>query len=240
MDWFPDLWYTFPAKWRRQPAFGEKEKMNTPYEIPDLHYQFGETEQHLFPTVLFGKNDIVLVDCGYPGSLFLLEEQLCAHAIAPGALTKLVLTHQDDDHIGAAAEWKERCPDLQILASCAEAPYPSGDRKDLRLQQGEALQPQLPEEQRAFGEQFCERYRNLNTISVALLLRDGDRFDWGDGCEIIATPGHTPGHISIRSLDNEYMITGDAAVLEGRQPAIANPEFCLDRKEAQHPLERIA
>ena len=240
MDWFPDLWYTFPAKWRRQPAFGEKEKMNTPYEIPDLHYQFGETEQHLFPTVLFGKNDIVLVDCGYPGSLFLLEEQLCAHAIEPGALTKLVLTHQDDDHIGAAAEWKERCPDLQILASCAEAPYPSGDRKNLRLQQGEALQPQLPEEQRAFGEQFCERYRNLNTISVALLLRDGDRFDWGDGCEIIATPGHTPGHISIRSLDNEYMITGDAAVLEGRQPAIANPEFCLDRKEAQHPLERIA
>ena len=146
----------------------------------------------------------------------------------------------DDDHIGAAAEWKERCPDLQILASCAEAPYPSGDRKDLRLQQGEALQPQLPEEQRTFGEQSCERYRNLNTISVAFLLRDGDRFDWGDGCEIIATPGHTPSHISIRSLDNEYMITGDAAVLEGRQPAIANPEFCLDQKEAQHPLERIA
>ena len=34
----------------------------------------------------------------------------------------------------------------------------------------------------------------------------------------------TPGHISIRALDGEYMVTGDAAVLEGGALTIANPD----------------
>ena len=80
------------------------------YEILDLTYQDNDSEQHLFPVVLFGEDDIVLVDCGYPNSLEMLEDQLRLHNVAPNALTKLVLTHQDDDHMGSAAEWKENIP----------------------------------------------------------------------------------------------------------------------------------
>lgn len=213
--------------------------MNRRYEILDLIYPFGGTAQHLFPVVLFGKNEVVLVDCGYPGSICMIEEQLRAHDIEPSALTKLLLTHQDDDHMGAAAELKAHYPGIQILASDAEAPYISGALKNLRLQQGEALQAQLPEDQRPFGEQFCTRYRGLTPVPVDIPLHDGDSFDWGGGCEIIATPGHMPGHISIRSLDNESMIPGDAAALEGEELVIANPGFCLDRKAAQNSLEKL-
>lgn len=55
---------------------GGGEAMERRYEILDLCYVFCHTEQHLFPVVLWGKNDIVLVDCGYPGSAELLEAQL--------------------------------------------------------------------------------------------------------------------------------------------------------------------
>lgn len=213
--------------------------MDTRCEILDLKYQFGDMEQHLFPAVLLGGRDVVLVDCGYPGSLPMLEEALRGRGIAPETLTKLVLTHQDDDHMGAAAELKEKYPGLQILASAPEAPYLSGERKNLRLQQGEAMQDQLPEDQKAFGEQFCGRYRALRPVAPDALLRDGDRFDWGGGCEIMATPGHTPGHISIRALDRAYMITGDAAVLADRELVIANPAYCLDIEAAQSSLERV-
>lgn len=213
--------------------------MNRRYEILDLTYITENDEQHFFPTVLFGENDTVLVDCGYPGSLAMIEEQLLTHDISPTALTKLLLTHQDDDHMGAAAELKEKYPAIQILASDAEAPYISGALKNLRLQQGEELQEHLPDEQKDFGRQFCERYRSLAPVALDILLHGGEQFDWGGGCEIISTPGHMPGHISIRAIDNEFLITGDAAVVEDQTLVIANPQFCLDTAAAQKSLERL-
>ena len=42
--------------------------------------------------------------------------------------------------MGAAAELKEAYPAIKISASDIEAPYISGELKNLRLQQGEALQ----------------------------------------------------------------------------------------------------
>lgn len=213
--------------------------VNRRFEILDLEYHFGDMEQHLFPVVLFGKDDIVLIDCGYPGSLDLLEKQLRKHNIQPEALTRLVLTHQDDDHMGAAAELKKAYPSIKISASHTETPYISGEVKNLRLQQGEELPDKLPDDQKAFGEQFCDRYRYLRTVSVEEPLFFGERFDWGGGCEIIESPGHTPGHISIRSLNNEYMITGDDAVIEENKLVIANPEYCLDPAAAKESLEMI-
>lgn len=196
----------------------------------------GGSSQALCPVLLSGADGPVLIDCGYPGSLEELEAQLRAHGTELRALSALVLTHQDDDHMGAAAELKERHPALRILASAREAPYISGREKNLRLRQAEALQPQLPPESQDWGRAFCRRLSALRPVPVDELLRPGDRFDWGGGCQILATPGHTPGHISIRSTEDEFLITGDAAVLEEGRLALANPGFCLDLPEAERSL----
>ena len=63
--------------------------------------------------------------------------------------------------------------------------------------------------------------------------------DWGGGCEVLETPGHTPGHLSLRSLENRFLITGDAAVAEEGALVLANPEYCLDRTAAEESLERV-
>ena len=101
--------------------------------------------------------------------------------------------------MGAAAALKAKYPALQVLASPEEAPYIEGRKKNLRLQQAEALQDLLPEERKTWGERFCRRLRLLQGVPVDGLIREGDIFDWGGGCRVLATPGHTPGHLSLVS-----------------------------------------
>lgn len=190
---------------------GRREIVRRAYAVLDLTYVNDGWEQHLHPAVLFGGEDVVLIDCGYPGSLALLE-----------------------------AELKARYPGIQVMASREEAPYISGALKNLRLQQAERMQERLPAEQKAFGIQFCERLRKAPSVPLDGLVSGGDTFDWGGGCEIVATPGHTPGHISVRALDGAFVVTGDAAVTEGQKLAVANPEYCLDMERAQASLEKLA
>lgn len=213
--------------------------MDSRYIVLDFKYNFDGAEQHIHPVLLYDKEDVVLVDCGYPGSLQILETELMHHGVEPKSITKLILTHQDDDHIGAAAEIKEKYPAIQILVSSREKPYISGELKNLRLQQAEEMQTHLPDEQKEFGLKFCERLKRVKSVLPDRVICAGEVFDWGGGCEIIDTPGHTPGHISIRALNNDFLITGDAAVLEDNVLTIANPEYCLNIVDAQKSLEKL-
>ena len=213
--------------------------MGQDYAVLDLCYSWEGEEQHLHPVVLLGRKDVVLVDCGYPGSLAQLEEQLARHGLDPAALTTLVLTHQDDDHMGSAAALKAKYPQIQIAASPLEAPYLSGAQKNLRLRQAGELQAALPPEQQAWGEAFCARLRAVSPVAVDLFLRPGDTFDWAGGCTVVATPGHTPGHLSLHLTAHDLMITGDAAVWENGGLVVANPQFCLDLPAAEASLARL-
>jgi len=111
------------------------------------------------------------------------------HGVRPESITKLILTRQDDDHIGAAAEIKEKYPAIQIFVSSKEKPYISGELKNFRLQQAEEMQEYLPVEQKEFGLRFCVRLRKVESVFPDGVICAGDVFDWGGGCEIIDTPG---------------------------------------------------
>lgn len=209
------------------------------YQILDIPFSFDGAAKHLWPVLLFSPQDTVLVDCGYPGFLETLESAMGQVGVDPASLTKLVVTHQDDDHMGAAAALVRKYPHVQVVASRVESPYISGKQKNLRLEQAEQLQSRLPEDQQSFGLQFCARLRQVEPVAVDIQVEDGDRFDWGGGCVILGTPGHTPGHISLFLPQEDLLITGDAAVAEGGALVLANPHFCLDTDTAKQSLARI-
>lgn len=201
--------------------------------------QFGNTAHTIYPTVFRDSRNIILVDCGFIGSLPALEKELLKHGISLNQITGLVLTHHDHDHMGAAAALKRLNTNIKVYASDVEAPFISAQVKPLRLLQAEELQKTLPADQQDFGKAFCDMLRRVEPVEVDCLLHNGDHMDWCGGCSILATPGHTPGHISLFMEKDSIIITGDAIALEDGKPVIANPQFTLDIEEATKSMEKL-
>lgn len=200
---------------------------------------FGNTVHTVYPTLLWDEKNIVLVDCGFIGSLPTLEKELAQHGLTVKQLTGLVLTHHDHDHMGAAAALKRANPNLKIYSSYLEAPYISAQDKPLRLKQAEELQETLPPDQQDFGRAFCDMLRRVEPVLVDEYLNDSNEMAWCGGCRIIATPGHTPGHISLFMEKDSIVITGDAMALEEGRPVIANPQFTLDLNQAEISINKL-
>lgn len=205
----------------------------------EINFEYKNEMRTIHPVLLVDNNDIILVDCGYPNFLTLLENEIRSKNIDPNSLTKIVITHHDDDHMGALYEIKEKYPNIKVVASEIESDYISGKKKSLRLVQAEEMQKNLPEELKQFGIEFCESLRKVKPVSVDIIVKDGDYLDLAGGCQVISTPGHMPGHISIYLKESNSIIVGDAAVIENGKLVIANPQFALDIDMAEKSLEKI-
>ena len=135
--------------------------------------QFGNTENMIYPTILLDSRNIILVDCGFIGSLPALEKELWKHGLSASQLTGLVLTHHDHDHMGAAAALKRLNPNMKIYASAVEAPFISAQVKPLRLRQAEEMQKTLLADQQDFGKAFCNMLRRVEPVEVDSFLHEG-------------------------------------------------------------------
>lgn len=205
----------------------------------DIKFEYKNEMQAIYPILLIDNNEIILVDCGYPNFLTLLEVEMKSKGIDPGSLTKVLITHHDDDHMGALYEIKEKYPHIKVVSSEIESEYISGKKKSLRLMQAEEILKVMPEEQKQCGIEFCETLKKVKPVNVDITVKDGDYFDWAGGCQVISTPGHMPGHISLFLKGTNSIVTGDAAVIENEELIIANPQFTLDLSIAENSLEKI-
>lgn len=203
-------------------------------QMPD-----GRKEVPIHPIVLQDDEHLTLVDCGFIGSLRLLEIELGKHGISIEQLTALVLTHHDHDHMGAAAALKRANPRIQIYSSLEESVYISAREKPLRLVQAEELQAQLPPQQQAFGRMFCDMLRRVEPVTVDAHLTDSQETGWCGGCQVLFSAGHTPGHLSLYCKKLDAVIVGDAFALEQNTPVLANPQFTLDVEMAKRSMEKL-
>lgn len=207
-------------------------KTQTRFVLLTLPYGNGS----LHSIVFSDEEALVLVDCGYPGALPLLEAELKTHGLDPTRLTHLILTHHDFDHMGAAAELKRKHPHIRILAHALEAPYIGGELEPLRLTQARAMQDALPECEKEGGLAFMELLKSVEPVTPDILLSDRQRLPFCGGLTILHTPGHTAGHICVVSEALGVIAAGDAAVLQDGTLTVANPDFAQDRAQAGHSL----
>lgn len=205
-----------------------------------LEFKSDGTKELIYPVLLNDDSEMILIDCGYPGFLTLIEECAIKNNIDLNNLTKLIITHHDFDHMGALAEFKRKYPNIKVMASKGDIPYIEGKRKSLRLQQAELIYESLPDEEKPQAEIFHKTLAAVENCKVDIALSDGDILDIAGGIEVVATPGHMPGHISLYHKESKSMVAGDALVLENGELSIALPKYTLDFNEALRSIEKIS
>jgi glyoxylase-like metal-dependent hydrolase (beta-lactamase superfamily II) len=147
---------------------------------------------NLFPVNCYlveEEDSLTLVDAALPNN---------AKAILQAAeqlgkpITRIVLTHAHDDHIGALDGLKEQLPKAQVYISKRDAKLLRGDR---------SLEPGEPDTPIRGG--VPKQVRTIPDI----LLQDGDRVG---SLLAVAAPGHTPGSMAFLDTRNHILIVGDA------------------------------
>jgi glyoxylase-like metal-dependent hydrolase (beta-lactamase superfamily II) len=184
------------------------------------------------PTLIWDNNMSVLIDTGYPGQLPLIREAMMNVNVPLDRLDKIIITHQDIDHIGSLPSiLNEYSQSIEVLANELEKPYIEGQKMLLRMTP-EAIakaEANLPEsvssEQR---KAFVNALKNPPHAPVNQIVADGEELPFCGGITVINTPGHTPGHISLYHKPSKTLIAADAMIIEDGQLQGPVPAHALD------------
>jgi len=191
------------------------------------------------PVILKSDTEMILVDCGTPNSASKITENALTQDVNIDNLTKVVITHQDLDHIGSLAELKRKYPDVQILADNKERPYINGEKEFVKLQKLRETYDNLPECQKEMITALQKSYSSYEPVDIDGILHDNDIFSWCGGVEIVSTPGHTEGHICLYLYEFKTLIAGDALFLEKGELVISRPMATLDMEQARQSVKKL-
>ncbi|GAK13115.1 MBL fold metallo-hydrolase [Geomicrobium sp. JCM 19039] len=150
----------------------------------------------------------------FPVNCYLIEEEACLTLIDTALptshkkikevarkigkpITHIVLTHAHSDHVGSLDALKDTITKVEVSISERDEQLLRGNRE---LQAGEPnlkIRGGVP--------------KNIRT-KPDRTLREGDRIG---SLEVLATPGHTPGSISLIDTRTDAVIVGDAFQVRG-------------------------
>lgn len=204
-----------------------------PFTILQHSYRFAGP---LTITLIKGDGAVILSDCGYPGDWSAIVQALLAHDVGAADVTHVILTHHDGDHMGALYDLKRENPGVQVLCSQEQAPYVTGEIPPVRLTDMLGRLPGLPAEERPMAQSRLSMYQAVRPVPVNRLVKGGDCIG---PVQIVDTPGHLPGHLSLYVPACKALIAGDAMnVIDGKLSG-ANPLFTLDMDEANRSIQAL-
>jgi glyoxylase-like metal-dependent hydrolase (beta-lactamase superfamily II) len=137
---------------------------------------------------------LTLLDAALP---FSMKGILKASETIGKPITKIILTHAHEDHVGALDRLKEALPDVPVYISVRDNRIMNGDTSLDKHEHQTPIKGGVP--------------KNLKT-RANVLLKDGDLIG---SLAAIETPGHTPGSMSFIDTRTKALIAGDAYQTRG-------------------------
>lgn len=119
----------------------------------------------------------------------------------PTQIKTILLTHGDPDHAGSIAKLR-KIADFKIYTSKIEADALREGKGSRQLNTGPIL---------GFFMRLVELLSGgPKPIIVDEVIKDGDTLPILDGMQVVATPGHTPGHLSFFFPAHKFLVAGDS------------------------------
>lgn len=172
---------------------------------------------------------VTLVDTGLRFAPSRIVAALASIGRRPQDVARIVLTHAHVDHAGGARRMLEETglPGVAIHADDADF---------LRTGTAPPTDATLP------GGQLFARMPSggFKSASVAQVLRDGDVLPVAGGIQVIHTPGHTPGHVSLLHPASGVLITGDSLFNVRSRLSWSVSLFCTSFAQAKASAQRLA
>lgn len=187
-------------------------------------------KQTYYPVLIHDDDNLVLVDAGFPLDFELLSNAIKSNGFKVEDINKLIITHQDIDHIGCVNEFLEIVPEIEIMACSIEAPYINGQMIPTKLAK--------MDESNSFYKQFKAGFDNRR-IKIDRELFDNEVLPFCGGIEVVHTPGHTPGHICLYIKQDKVMICGDALNIDEGTLIGANPMYSDNMDDAEKSRKRL-
>jgi glyoxylase-like metal-dependent hydrolase (beta-lactamase superfamily II) len=192
-----------------------------------------------FNPVLFNDGtSTLLVDTCMPWHFPMLQSAIESLGVELTKLQRIVITHQDIDHISNAGRLKE-LSGATVMAHPGDAPYIQGEQHLMKLSPKfiETMLSMIPEAAREAAKTV---YNNPSSVQVDHLVSDGEIIPIGAGVQVIHTPGHTPGHISLYVPSEKLLIAGDALRVENGQLVGPNKGHTPDMTQAMDSVRKLA
>ncbi len=159
-------------------------------------------ERFVYSFVLFGKKFVYLIDSGVAESESAILEYIRQNNRSVDDIKTLILTHSHPDHIGSAKSIKEQTG-CKIMAHAAEKDW-------------------IQDVDRQFRERPVPGFHSLvqESVDIDQFLQDDDRIELEDGLkvQVMHTPGHSGGSMSLLLNEGSVLISADAVLLPGSLP----------------------
>lgn len=176
----------------------------------------GERSLVLHATLLWDENDVILVDTCIPGQVEAIQESLLRESVPLDKLTKVIITHQDLDHIGSLHELVQAAKGrIEVFAHELTKPYILGE---------------VP---------IIKRGIKVPPTKVDVTLQDGDLLPYCGGIQVLFTPGHTHDHISLYHQPSKTLISGDALTTREGVLMPPDPNFTPDMETALQSVGKL-
>ncbi len=173
---------------------------------------------------------LTVIDTSLASAPAKMLEQLQTRGYQPGNVKRILITHAHSDHVAGLPQLKA-LTGAQVIASALDKP----------VIEGEMPVPRPPREALSgLARLIPLSETRFEGTPVDRVVKDGETLaEVMEGLQVVATPGHTPGHIAFWQPDKRLLFCGDVIlhIFGLRLPLVL---FTVDMAENIRSIRRLA